>query len=957
MSYSIVQYPISSTTTGPFTVTFPYLFQYQVEVRKNGTLLPNDGSAYTWPTGSTVQLVASAVNGDVIDIRRNSLKKADGSTGRIVTFNNSAKLGSNDLNNDGNQEFYLAQEAFDAAANALQFVSDNTFDATTHRIKNVVDPLNPQDAATKNYVDLMRLGTWPSPLGIGSGGTGAATAAAARANLGSTPVGDLAFTSASALSTSLVDLLHIDAQTGHRDMIRAGWVPAFFNPQWGGAPHYFEMEDAAGTGKFKFEASTGYIEDSGTATAISDVAATTADSQGFKVSKSDSYPAVWVKVYKVGNLANNLELRIQADDGSGVKPTANFTAIANGTATAQIGRVHTSDANGQWVRFVFPTPCALTAGTQYHITLKSSGDVDAANFWGWKRGTANKYPHGASCNGTGAPVWSATASVAFMFMVEAPATTASLQTGGVFSDGKLQFFEGAPLNQSNARVKDLKDFQGLDLTDFTLALAGNTWTKDRTILDITYGLDHDRIVLRCNVTTGFAQLDVYDSAGNRKTVTGGTDISAGTSLLGIRVRARGDGADKVELWENGVKNVNSLSAQTIAFDTLFGLSKIGTFWIGGGWQVAPAWSGSSISSFTGLPSTLGWTYSGTATEANHYYASGGKLYQPSAAYGSTDTGIYLKSAPGFVAANGGSLVTRLRVAYTTNTKIVGVSSGPVSLAFWNNGTRSYGFSSSEYFGQASDNAAAWTSLPQFDAKSYENCVHLIGKGNDQMVFVNGRLLVDGTAQNVSAINQDQILFGDNSPTAGENADVVYSYMKYSTAAALLPQFTTGSLSEIAIWKGDRTSLLATMWNAGSPISAKQLCGAEKNFKGDIWVQRVVQRGITAGPTTTSAAPSVQPEMESFVIGSEISLNLLAEDYCPDSSVSQGQTNTLTLDGAIVSTMTFSTVSAGVALNISNMSLSKTFFGLHKAERRWAFGGTGTLQSAGTSRVLRIEARP
>jgi hypothetical protein len=44
---------------------------------------------YTWPTGSTVQLVANAVNGDIIEIRRNSLK-ADGKQ---------STDGSTDLNN------------------------------------------------------------------------------------------------------------------------------------------------------------------------------------------------------------------------------------------------------------------------------------------------------------------------------------------------------------------------------------------------------------------------------------------------------------------------------------------------------------------------------------------------------------------------------------------------------------------------------------------------------------------------------------------------------------------------------------------------------------------------------------------------------------------------------------------------------------------------------------------
>jgi hypothetical protein len=262
------------------------------------------------------------------------------------------------------------------------------------------------------------------------------------------------------------------------------------------------------------------------------------------------------------------------------------------------------------VRFAFPTPPSLIAGTQYHVTLKSSGAVDAANYWSVKFNNAGKYPHGVRCTAM-APRRGAASGQDICFLAEIAAADESVVSGGIFNDGKLTFFEGAAgvLNQSNGRVKDLRDFVGLDLTDFTLAICGNSWTKDKTILDITYGLDHDRIVLRCNVTSGYAQLDLYDSSGNKKTVTGTVDVSASTSLLGIRVRAKGDGNDVVELWENGVKAVASLAAQTISFDKLFGLAKIGTFWLGGGWQVTPAWT--KDTAMGTLPSADGWTFTTT----------------------------------------------------------------------------------------------------------------------------------------------------------------------------------------------------------------------------------------------------------------------------------------------------------------------------------------------------------
>lgn len=749
---------------------------------------------------------------------------------------------------------------------------------------------------------------------------------------------------------SMVGLLHIDADTGHRDMIASGWMPAFFNQQWGGAPHYFELTDGATGVPYKFEAATGYI-DIEFGAAIANIAGATGRSQGFKVSTSQSISALWLPLLKVGNPTNNLEVRIQADDGTG-KPTANFTAITNGTATAQSGKLHSSDANGQWVRFVFATPCALVAGTQYHITAKSSGAVDAANYWAWRYKGVGQYPHGQLCTGDGVPAWSASATLDFCFLVEAATTSASLQSGGIFSDGKLVFFEGSPLNQSNGRVKDLKNFAGLDLTDFTLLVRGTAWTKDKTILDIQYGMDHDRIVLRSNVTTGFAQVDLYENDGTKHTITAtSVDLSAGDHDIAISVRAKGDGADYVKLWVNGAANGTQISTATITFDALFGLAQLGTFWLGGGFQVTPAWT--ATAGMTVLPSadTPAWTWTGVGgVEANCFSVSGGKGYQNKNGYASTDTGYYRRAALGLSNANGWVVAAKQRVVSATNTKDVIYNHIDIF-----DGTKRYLHQVAEY--HVEDYASgAWAHHVQGDFKTTENVHYIVGKGSDGFAFVNGRLLTDNTNQLTGATASNEITFGDGAASAGENADVTWDYVKYYTTAALLPQFTSGSLSEFAIWNGDKTVILAALYNSGNETSVKQFCGLLTNYVGDEVVQRHSQGQVTVGPTTTSTTSVLVPDMEGFAIGSKIQADL-------DLSFSVNIAGTVlnpavfcdgryTQPGSNIGGIGQPVNGYGVRV-LANGNYNKEFFGIHKVEGRWQVSAN---TATANQRTLKIEAR-
>jgi hypothetical protein len=742
-------------------------------------------------------------------------------------------------------------------------------------------------------------------------------------------VGTLALAVQTALA-GMIDLLHVDSNTGHRDMIRGGWFPAFFNQQWGGAPHYFELVDTALGTPRRFEAATGYIDQDSAVSNVADAAGDTWSYQGFKVSKSTTLAAVWVKIYKVGNPANNLECRILPDDGTG-KPTGS-TAITNGTATAQSGKLHSSDSNGQWVRFVFPTPPSITAGTQYHITLKSSGAVDGTNYWKWVAKTTSFYPHGHNGNADATPTWGVGGSDQ-VFLVEVAASDESLVSGGIFSDGKLTFFEGASgvLNQSNGRVKDLRDFTGLNLSEFTVMVRGTAWTKDKTILDILYGLDHDRIVLRSNTGTGFAQVDVYDSTGTKRTVTAtSVDLSSGNHDIAVRVRAKGDGGDRIDLLVDGAANGSAVTGATFTFDGNFAWCRLGTMWLGGGFAVTPAWT--KDTTMATLPSADGWTWSGVATEANAMSVSGGKLYQNRQGYTALQDGYYSKAALSLSNVNGWTVAAKVRVPSNTNTRDNGQG---CSIDIYDGAKRTL-TTFQEYYIQRWNNG--WDIGNQVDMRSTENVALLVGKGVDVFTFFNGRLLVDNTGANTFATGSNQINFGDVVTNSGENSDAVWDYVKYYNTAWLPPQFTGGALSEFAIWNGDLTSSLPGLWNAGTPISVKQAARMAVNH-GPAVQQRVRQKGITSSAATTSTAfPPVVPmaEMEAFVVGSQ----LVARDtYCEfinsTSAGAVGMYTGLAIDGQLADRESQNNPAFAPNSGVAPIGgrAERVQFGLHKMDMR------------------------
>ena len=163
MSYTVGSTRVINTTsasgTTDFTFTFPYIKEDHIEVYKEYVKLnqatgdvigANEYKVITNVSPKLIRLGTATTAANVrIEIRRNSSLDTP-----LVDYADGSTLTANDLDTSALQSLYIDQELKDS-----QFQTVSTSATTGHPTLNsnllteVADPVNAQDAATKNYTD------------------------------------------------------------------------------------------------------------------------------------------------------------------------------------------------------------------------------------------------------------------------------------------------------------------------------------------------------------------------------------------------------------------------------------------------------------------------------------------------------------------------------------------------------------------------------------------------------------------------------------------------------------------------------------------------------------------------------------------------------------------------------------------------------------------------------------
>jgi hypothetical protein len=143
MAYSYVVYTGNGATT-QFTVPFPY-------IRKEHVFASIDRvatTAFTWVNANTVQFNTAPGNGDRVELRRVTPVNQP-----LVDFTDGSTLVAADLDTNALQQTYINQEQDDQIQDGIFVNAQGSLDAGNKQLKNLLDPTDPQDGATKNYVD------------------------------------------------------------------------------------------------------------------------------------------------------------------------------------------------------------------------------------------------------------------------------------------------------------------------------------------------------------------------------------------------------------------------------------------------------------------------------------------------------------------------------------------------------------------------------------------------------------------------------------------------------------------------------------------------------------------------------------------------------------------------------------------------------------------------------------
>lgn len=148
---TITNFPLNGSTR-EFDITFDYLARRFIKVSiVDGDTLQElaVGTDYRFVTKTKIRTtIPLGAPWERIEIRRET-----SSTDRIVNFSDGSILRAKDLNASQIQAIHIAEEARDIASLSIAEDMAGQLDAKGRRVKNVGEPLEDSDAATKGYVD------------------------------------------------------------------------------------------------------------------------------------------------------------------------------------------------------------------------------------------------------------------------------------------------------------------------------------------------------------------------------------------------------------------------------------------------------------------------------------------------------------------------------------------------------------------------------------------------------------------------------------------------------------------------------------------------------------------------------------------------------------------------------------------------------------------------------------
>jgi hypothetical protein len=135
-------------------VTFPFLEEIHITVEVNGSLLAREYFTISTTSGVTRVFPSSNVNaGDNVRVRRKSQPDLN-----LVDFENGSVLTESELDRAYQHNRFLNEEIGELNDASLQRVQGSLdFSAQNQNLKDLADPVDPQDGATKNYVDTRSL--------------------------------------------------------------------------------------------------------------------------------------------------------------------------------------------------------------------------------------------------------------------------------------------------------------------------------------------------------------------------------------------------------------------------------------------------------------------------------------------------------------------------------------------------------------------------------------------------------------------------------------------------------------------------------------------------------------------------------------------------------------------------------------------------------------------------------